>query len=561
MSAEDIPQPAQSLVSPTSNNLPLSTDTPPDAGEFPTDNNLPSGAGSAHPFQTNHLRDIFERANRIASTASLDELLNQMLDLMIYAAGGSNGTLYLHDPQAHELVFSVIRGSADDQELMGTRIREDKGIVGAVFAGKQPVVIEDLANDPRWFREIHPQLTARLHNVITLPMLVQGRAIGAIQIFNFLRVDLELLQLLAARMTSEVDKAILLQKSHRTTDRLNLLVEVIGDMSSTLDRDHLLNLLTGSASRLVEAQNSSVFLVDSTHEDGAQWLSHSSLPGVHETGFRSVNEATSSSSRFQAGSTISVPMRSRPITLGKDRHGMDARTIGNLISMNKKNGVFDAEDSHMLDVLAVQAGTMLHISTLVSQATDLFYDFLAALANTIDGKEIYTRGHSTRVSQYAVEIGRQIGLKEEALADIRTGGLLHDIGYISVPDYILSKPGTLSEQEFEEIKKHPGKGLKILEGIHQLRSILPAVMEHHERLDGSGYPLGLYGDQISLMGRIIAVADVFDALTTDRPYRKAMLLGDVLDFFEQNKNQRFDANCVEALALMCTQQNRKIYTE
>lgn len=506
-----------------------------------------------------NLRSVFEQANRIASTASLDDLLNQMLDLMVQSADGTNGTLYLHDADANELIFSVIRGSEEDQALMGARMRADKGIVGAAIASKQPIIIEDLASDSRWFREIHPELSARLHNAATLPLLVQGRTVGAVQIFNYKYINIDLLQLLANRMASEIEKALLLDKSRRANQRLQALVEAVGEISAILDRDQLLNALTSCASRLVHAQSSSVFLIDSTHEDGAQWLSRSSRPVPADAGSNGRPDIFQSHSHFQATSTLSVPLKSRPLIVGKERRSPKARTIGNLISLNKLMGSFDNDDSRLLESLASHASTSLQIATIFHQSNDLFLEFILALSLAIDSKEPFTRGHSQRVSEYSVEIATRLGVEKETITDIRIGALLHDIGKLGVPDSILSKQGTLSDSEFEEIKKHPGKGLKILENINALHNILPAVVEHHERLDGSGYPHGLYGDQISLMGRIVAVADVFDALTTDRPYRKAMLLDDVLAFFEQNRSNRFDSDCVEALERFAGEQYIQVF--
>jgi HD-GYP domain-containing protein (c-di-GMP phosphodiesterase class II) len=131
--------------------------------------------------------------------------------------------------------------------------------------------------------------------------------------------------------------------------------------------------------------------------------------------------------------------------------------------------------------------------------------------------------------------------------DLRIGSLLHDIGKIGVPDSILIKPTRLTNKEYDQIKKHPGIGYKIMSQVHLLHNVLPAIIEHHERLDGCGYPLGLQGEQISLFGRIVAVADVFDAITTDRPYRKALDIHSGMDFLRKNIGLQFDGYCVNAL--------------
>jgi putative nucleotidyltransferase with HDIG domain len=505
---------------------------------------------------------VFEEANRIASMTSLEDLLEQMLDLMIRISGATNGTLYLRDAEARQLIFMVVRGDVEDRQLIGQRMQEDKGIVGAALQSKAPIVIEDLSCDPRWYREIRPELTARLHNAITLPLLLNGVPIGAVQIFNYTRAEVELLQLLGSRMASEVDKVLLLERSRRTNQRLQELVDVMGRIGAILDRDQLLAKLTEDATQLLGAESSSVFLVDSTNENGAVLLSRSSKGNPIETEQLPLSTAAQKNNiRFLADSAISVPLRARPITVGKERRSPEARTVGNLMTLNKQSGSFNAEDGQLLEILASQASTVLQITTLYNQANELFLDFIKALASAIDAKDPYTRGHSQRVSDYAVAIASELGLEGDALMDIRVGSLLHDIGKIGVPDHILAKPGTLSDDEYEQIKKHPGIGYKIIEQVHLLHNILPAIVEHHERLDGSGYPFGLHGDQMSKMGRIVAVADVYDALTTDRPYRKAMGLNAVIEFMKQNSGDRFDAECVEALTVIAARKNDPLLTE
>ena len=140
-----------------------------------------------------------------------------------------------------------------------------------------------------------------------------------------------------------------------------------------------------------------------------------------------------------------------------------------------------------------------------------------------------------------------MALSADQIHNIRIGSLLHDIGKIGMPDSILAKPTKLTENEYEQIKKHPGIGYKIMNQVSLLNNVLPAIIEHHERLDGSGYPLGLEGDQISIAGRIVAVADVFDALTTDRPYRQAYSSDKAIAHLEQNSGTQFDGTCVIAL--------------
>lgn len=491
---------------------------------------------------------VLEQANRIASMTSLDELLNQMLELMIDVSGGDAGTLYLLDKDAGELIFKVVKGEKGSQDLVGLRMKQDQGIVGVSIQSVSPIVIDDLASDPRWYWEISPEETAQLRNAITLPLLLQGEPIGAVQIFNFTRAELEILQLLGNRMASEVDKVLLLEKAHLSNQRLQTLVSILGMIGATLDRDSLLSLLTENATQLLEAERSSVMLVDSSNEE----IMLFSAPPSTEA------EAAPSDPKqkalrdlqmhsFLARSTAAVPLRARPISVGKERGTREERVIGNLMVFNKLAGTFNPEDRQLLEILASQASTVLQVAQLYTDANQLFLDFIKVLASAIDAKDPYTRGHSQRVSDISVAIAQQLGLSPDIVNDVRIGSLLHDIGKIGVPDYIITKPDRLTEAEYEIMKKHPAIGQRIMLPVHLLQNALPAIAEHHERLDGHGYPFGLRSDQISLMGKIVAVADVFDAMTTDRPYRQSMDIEAVFDHLYENTGKLYDGACVQAL--------------
>ena len=147
---------------------------------------------------------------------------------------------------------------------------------------------------------------------------------------------------------------------------------------------------------------------------------------------------------------------------------------------------------------------------------------LNSLALSIEAKDPYTRGHCDRLAELAVALARHLGLPEEQLLALRRAGIVHDIGKVGVPEHILLKPGPLTDEEWRIMKEHPVIGERICAPLKSFRLVLPIIRHHHEKLDGSGYPDGLKGAQIPLTARILQVVDVFDALTTDRPYRKAL---------------------------------------
>ncbi|HWB53945.1 MAG TPA: HD-GYP domain-containing protein [Tepidisphaeraceae bacterium] len=174
---------------------------------------------------------------------------------------------------------------------------------------------------------------------------------------------------------------------------------------------------------------------------------------------------------------------------------------------------------------------------------------ILSLARTIEGKDSYTCGHVERVGAYSVEIGRKIGLPESDLQTLRTGGIVHDIGKVGIPEHVLNKPGKLTDEEFAIIKRHPVIGYDILKPMRTFTDVLPIVRWHHEKPNGRGYPDGLKGDEIPVIARIAAVADWFDALITDRPYRKAFAPDECLRIMREGTERGdLDPALVEALA-------------
>jgi len=181
----------------------------------------------------------------------------------------------------------------------------------------------------------------------------------------------------------------------------------------------------------------------------------------------------------------------------------------------------------------------------------LFIGTVKSLAAAIDGKDPYTRGHSERVSRFSVAIAQRLGLDDDEVEKIRISALLHDVGKIGIDDKILKKPAALTDEEFEVMRKHPQKGYKIMSQIPAMKEFLPGMYMHHEMVDGKGYPQGLKGEEIPLMGKIVAVADTFDAMTTDRPYQKAMKFEDAVARIESFVNTRYDAEVVGAFTAAC----------
>lgn len=220
---------------------------------------------------------------------------------------------------------------------------------------------------------------------------------------------------------------------------------------------------------------------------------------------------------------------------------------GWILSCNFSGGrEFGTVEASLLSSIATILGTHVRNIDLYRQHDELLLTFVRSLVSTLDAKDPYTRGHSERVALIARRLGQEFQLSEPELHDIYLSGLLHDIGKVGVDDRILRKPGQLTHEEFQEIQKHPMIGFQILKELTNLSKVLPGVRSHHESYNGRGYPDGLTGDDIPIMARILAVADSYDAMGSDRPYREGMPLEKIEEIFQRGAGKQWDAKVIDA---------------
>jgi putative nucleotidyltransferase with HDIG domain len=207
---------------------------------------------------------------------------------------------------------------------------------------------------------------------------------------------------------------------------------------------------------------------------------------------------------------------------------------------------FTKDDLYLADALAANVSAGIETTYLLQKREDLFLNIISVLAQAVELRDDYTGGHTNRVSCYAEMLGRQLNLPSMDLKWIRLGTPLHDIGKIGIDDAILRKPGPLTAEEFQIMQTHTVKGATILGTIPDLAPVIPIVRSHHERWDGKGYPDGLAGPAIPRLARIVAVADTFDAMTSDRPYRKGMAAEVAFAEVEKQSGKQFDPECATA---------------
>ncbi len=225
----------------------------------------------------------------------------------------------------------------------------------------------------------------------------------------------------------------------------------------------------------------------------------------------------------------------------------EGRTLGVLYGGDKIDGShISSVDSKLCHSLAGNLSIFLANTMLYDDMQSMFLGTLHALTNAIDAKDSYTHGHSERVALMSRMLAQHAGFEPMLIERIYISGLVHDVGKIGVPESVLCKPGKLTDEEFSLIKMHPEIGARIIEDIRQMQDLVPGVLHHHERWDGRGYPHGLAGQSIPLMGRVIGLADAFDAMSSNRTYRRALELPDVLEEITRCAGQQFDPDLVDA---------------
>ena len=278
---------------------------------------------------------------------------------------------------------------------------------------------------------------------------------------------------------------------------------------------------------------------------GAVTLSRTVVNDVLEKGISAFTDDALADERYLGGESI-VRQRIRSEMCAPMR--TSDTILGVLYVDSQATREFSEAELELLAAVGNQAGIALHRATLMAEVERLFLDVMKAIASIIDAKDGYTHKHSERVAAFGVRLAHHLGFDADSRSVVELSGLLHDVGKIGVADAILNKPGKLTDAEFKEMRLHPLHGARILANIQSQKvvSLLPGVKYHHERWDGTGYPEGLAGEDIPLLGRLLGVADFLDALTSDRSYRKGLTLEEAVQMVKDLEGKAFDPVVVRA---------------
>lgn len=515
---------------------------------------------------TRQISNLYETALAISSMLDTESLykklyqqINALIDLDVFL-------LVLSHPgeDRMELVYLVEDGRPLYQKIGTRKSFQDGGLTGWVIENRQSFLTNNAKNN---------QLPAMLvvdgkpiQSWMGTPLIVKGDAIGAISVQSysigaFTEEQLRMLEMLASQAAIAIDNARLLENSRRQIDRLSALHDIDMVINSSLDLRVTLNILLDQVIDKLSVDAAAVMLLN----PGTQMLEFAA-----GRGFRT---RTIEQYRLRMDESLSEQT-------AMERHLMQALNLDdmdtdqayiNLMQVEKFEGYFsvplvakgqikgvldifnrsplnpDHEWFNFLETLGGQAAIAIDNTTLLEDLQRSNVELTLAYDTTLEGwsraldlRDEETEGHTRRVTDLTVRIAFQLDVPEQEIIHIRRGTLLHDIGKMGIPDAILRKPGPLTDEEWVIMRNHPVIAAELLNPITFLQPAMDIPYCHHEKYDGSGYPRGLKGNQIPLAARIFALVDVWDALTSDRPYRKAWSEKKAMDYIKEQSGSHFD---------------------
>jgi putative nucleotidyltransferase with HDIG domain len=337
-------------------------------------------------------------------------------------------------------------------------------------------------------------------------------------------------------------------------DKLERLSDFRSDMILSHDIPEILQSGIAKFQELVKTEACSVFLVD---ENGFEFRHEISIPEHFAQLMEKELDAQIMSGTFgwiiNSGHPACVPTE----VFGKGDHRKLSVMIAPLSNKERTLGavsiVFEQDEDFirqqtlkLLYILSSFFSLSLENAYLFEDLKKSYFDTIRAVANSVEARDAYTRGHSNRVAEISKIIAAEMGWGRRDLEMIDWGGVLHDLGKVGISDSILNKPGKLTDEEFVIMKSHPSIGAQIIGGIAFLEPLMPYIAQHHERYDGRGYPAGFKGEEIAIQGRLLAIADTYDAMTSDRPYRKGLAAQIAYDEILKCTGTQFDPVLVRA---------------
>jgi HD-GYP domain-containing protein (c-di-GMP phosphodiesterase class II) len=501
------------------------------------------------------------------SMPELDPVLASVLYNLLNNISAEGFSLWLLNESGAELECTHAVGS-QATKLLGRAMRAKKFVTKVRNLAAKEIDFNELP--PAEWMESKIRLdyfNLEAGGLVMIPLAARGDLMGLLIGKSgeapFTPTDRDLVNDLAKDIAVAIQNTQLYERQNRINERQILLNQISQHLHQTLDLDQLIPNIFAEVNKAIKAEAQSIWLVDeeagiikchfatgpeSENLKGfAVSLAATSIVGTSVSKKESIILKDAQRDRRRARSAdewtgfVTRSLMTVPLVL-KDK------SIGAIQAVNKRGGrlFFNQEDLDLFRAIADSAALAVNNAQLLAELQNSYDLTLDALSAALDLRDRETEGHSRRVVEYTARLAEQIGLDRETIKNIRRGALIHDIGKIGVPDAVLHKPSSLDEEETRIIRRHPEAGYKMLADIPYLREEVRIVLGHQEKWDGSGYPYGLRGEQIPLGARLFMIADTFDALTSDRPYRQGRPYEVARKLIEEESGHQFDPQAVAA---------------
>jgi putative nucleotidyltransferase with HDIG domain len=511
-------------------------------------------------------------SHELAGEQNLERLLNTIAKKAKELLSTEISWLYIHDPKRDELEMAAIDGQVNGySESIGARMAIGHGVVGRVAQNRAPIMIKDYRT---WEHRAPEYLQADFTSVLSVPMLYSGELIGVLvvsdvapKLRHFTKDDRETLSLFATGAAGAVHSARLLDETKQHLNRLQSLRTIDKAISGVLDLNMLLRILLAQVVSQLDVDATCVLLYNPDlhlleYGGGLGFKTNPTVEGTALNLGEGYAGQVALERRMIAAKKID-PREKRFLDSSHFKHegfvtyfGVPMITKGQLLGVLEifYRSAFQPDQDWLdfMNTLAGQVAIAIDNINMFGNLQHTHQELALAYDNTLEGwaraleyRDMETEGHSRRVTKMTLTLAQKLGINSKELIHIRRGALLHDIGKIAIPDNLLQKPAPLDEQEWEIMRQHPTYAYEMLKSIDYLHPALDIPHYHHEKWDGNGYPLGLKGEQIPLAARIFAVVDVWDALTSDRPYREAWTEQKALDYIRQQRGKHFDPRVVD----------------
>jgi PAS domain S-box-containing protein len=469
---------------------------------------------------------INEVGGKAASILDLDRLVQEVPRSIQEKFNYYNMALFFLDEERREVVMQAVAGGFEHMAPGEYRQSLGEGIIGFVARTGQSWLASDVSQDPYYVEGFLEEVLTK--SELCVPIKLGDKVIGAldvqsIRLNDFDGADVAAMEAVADRLAIAMENARLFEETERLKAFNESIVQGVGEAI----------LIEDTQGILIFANPAAEALLGYTHEEliGRHWTTITPKEQVETVQQETAKRSQGIISRYETalrskeGQVIPVIVSARPLFEG-------GKFVGILAAFTDITERKRAEEALRQSYVRLESTLEGTIHVLVS---------------AIERRDPYTAGHQRRVAQLACAIAKEMGLPEEQIEGIRMAAVIHDVGKVNVPAEILSKPGRLNDIEFGLIKMHPQVGYDILSGVIEfLWPIAEMVLQHHERMDGSGYPQGLSGEEILPEARILAVADVVEAMSSHRPYRPAHTIDEALEEISQNKGVLYDPEVVEA---------------